>query len=377
MHRELIDLDLEDLISAIKKPKYQGSRCLSVVFERCIDEILINPSRALPLLVEVPEYVKRCGASLGSKYANCLTRAFSYLGSGLGLSGSHIAAAAFTSARSVEGADAPELAAVDCREAVVASSAGDDLLAIELAESAVRVFERAGPEGRDDCSLAFSLVIRAAVRCNAFHSGLDINMGRAVEDFSRALEVARRPFKRTTLAAASGLATAMACLWFSGYPARVAPATVVESLVRVRLDLRRQRIPINSVTDAKVRWALGIALWKMLGETLGPCAENHLRSARTDLLRAGQQRRAAELTLDLQWCLINDERWVEGFKEFGILEELAPYIELPAAVLAMWQDALRGRSLSAELACRVMSRRGVKQVRIPSVPKDDPSPIGF
>jgi hypothetical protein len=202
-------------------------------------------------------------------------------------------------------------------------------------------------------------------------------MGKVIEDFSRALEVARRPFKRTTLLAATGMATAMVVLWFSGYPARVAPATVVENLARFRGDLRRQRIPVNSVTDAKVRWALGIALWKLLGETLGPCAENHLRSARSDLLKAGQNRRAAELTLDLQWCLIHDERWAEALKEFDVLEELAAHIDLPAAVLAMWQDALRGRSLSAELATRVMSLRGLKQVRLPSVPKDDPSPIGF
>jgi hypothetical protein len=188
-------------------------------------------------------------------------------------------------------------------------------------------------------------------------------------------------------------------LWFSGCSARVAPPAVIENLVRLRFGLRRQRVRVISLADANARWALGIALWKMLGENLGPCAENLLRSARTDILevctkrRASKEikdiavryredeewwkRKAAELTLDLQWCLIHDERWAEALKESSILEELAPYIDLPAAVLAMWQDALRGRSLSAELASRVMSRRGLKEVRIPSVTKDDPSPIGF
>lgn len=377
MHKKLLNLDLDDLISDIRKSKYQGNRCLAVVFERCIDEILINPTKALPLLVVMPDYVERCRPSLGKNYANCLTRAFSYIGSGLGLIGSNLADAAFQSARSVEGTDEMELAAVDCREAVVASAAGDDQRSVDLAEMAVKVFENRGRDGRDDCSLAFALVVRAAVRCNAFHHGLDIDMSQVVSDFSRALTVTRRPFKRTRLAAAAGLGTAAVHIWFSGRPANVAPTSVVEDLARFRAGLRRQRIPVSSVADAQARWVLGLAIWKLLGETLGPCAENHLRSARTDLFEAGRKREAAQLTLDLQWCLIHDGNWVKALKEFEVLEELAPYLDLPAATLAMWHDALRGCSLSIDVARRIMAFRGLKDVRLSSVPKDDPSPIGF
>lgn len=378
MHHGFLSMTMAELLAAVKDVRRRNRRCLEAFLERCQRETFQNPQEAIPLLMEAPEYVKRCRRKLGKSYPNYLVRAYGVLGSGLAKCGSwYHASQVFDNGRSVENADQLERAALECRASSMEVHRGNWKKALSMTDNAVAIFEKNERTLRDDCSLATALVHRGIVRGYAYQQGENSDIDKAVADFLRALEDSPKRLKRTRLAALAGIVNSAVILWFSGQSARFAnPATVVAMIGRFRDSLRREDVPYNSIIDGRARWALGLALFKLMGG-LSQCAEKHLRDARSVLVELGAPQDVAELTLDFHWCLIQEGSWAKALQDWSLIQSTIEALPEDWQVsLRLWGDALRKRVLEEEVVTKVFGElRGIRNVQMPQicyVEADDP-----
>lgn len=367
-HRDFETLDFEGVLKATKKVRYRNRRCVEAFLERCQEETFRNSHKAVTLLVEGPEYVQRCRGALGRDYPDLLARAYGSLGSALTISHSlTMASQFFEQGRSVENVSQYEIAALNCRISSLEVYCGNWQRALELTNDAVLTFESDSGKLRDDRSLATALVYRGIARASAYRQGEDIDLDEAIRDFLRALENSPRWFKKTRLAALSGIGATAGTIWFSGHSTRYAdPVTIVGMMERFRAALRREDIPSNSLVDARARWILGLALFKLMGG-LSEFAEKHFIDARAVLMEIGPPQYAAELTLDYHWCLLHDERLARALADWSAVEPVMDVLpEKWQVILGMWGDALRRREIEGNIVRKVfLELRGIRDVQVP------------
>jgi hypothetical protein len=377
-HRDFQTLDFEGVLEATKKARYRNRRCVESFLERCQEEAFRSPRNALPLLIEAPEYVQRCRPSLGRDYPDFLVRVYGMLGSALtGSQSLTMASEIFEKGRSVENGSALELAALDCRISSLEVHRGNWQRAWQLTNDAVLAFENDDGKIRDDRSLATALVCRGVFRISAYRQGEGTDLDEAIRDYLRALESSPRWLKKTRLAALSGTGAAAVSIWFSGKSTRYAnPLKIVEMMERFRASLRREDIPSCSLVDARARWILGLALFKLMGG-LSDFAEKHLIDARSVLMEVGVPLYAAELTLDYHWCLVHDDRSAKALADWTAVRQWIDVLpEKWQVALGMWGDALRGRAIEEKVVRKVFGElRGIRDVQLPrgaaAVPADD------
>lgn len=383
-HRDFQDLDFEGVLEATQKVRYRNRRCVESFLERCQEEVFRDSQKALTLLVGAPEYVQSCRRSLGRDYIDFLARVYGILGSAL--TNSHslmMASQTFDQGRSLDGVNQFELAALNCRVSLLEVYSDNWQRALELTNDAVRTFESDSGRVRDDRSLATALVCRGLVLVSAYRQDEEVDLDEAIRDFLRALENSPRWLKKTRLAALSGIGAAAVTIWFSGRSTRYAnPVTVVEMMERFRANLRREDIPSNTLADARARWILGLALFKLMGG-LSDFAEKHLVDARSVLMEKGVPQFAAELTLDFHWCLLHDDRLAKALDDWSVVEQWIDVLpEKWQVILGMWGDALRSRELEEKLVRKVfMELRGIRDVQLPraaaDVAVDDSHDVGW
>jgi hypothetical protein len=251
---------------------------------------------------------------------------------------------------------------------------------LELTNEAVLTFETDKAKIRDDKSLATALVFRGHVRIAAHQHGEEIVLDEAFGDFLRALGNSPRWLKRTRLSALAGISAAAVCIWFSGHSTRYAnPLTIVEMMERFRVSLRREDIPANSLVDARARWILALALFKLMGG-LSDYAEKHLVDARSVLMENSSPQDAAELTLDYHWCLVHDDRLGKALADWKVVQKWIDALpEKWQVILGMWGDALRSRAIELKVVRKVFGElRGIRDVQHPRAapaPADDPGEV--
>ncbi|HEX9733800.1 MAG TPA: hypothetical protein VGG06_17655 [Thermoanaerobaculia bacterium] len=374
-HRDFQTLSLEDALQATRKARYRNRRCVESFLERCQEEVFRNSQKALTLVVEAPEYVERCRRSLGQDYPDFLARAYGTLGTSLTNNRSlKMAFQVFDKGRSIEASEF-ELAALDCRVSQLEVYCGNWRRALDLTNEAVLTFEKDHGKLRDDRSLATALTYRGIARTAAYRQDGQEDLDEAIKDLLRALESSPRWLKRTRLAALAGIGVAAVSIWFSGQSTRYAdPVTIVEMMERFRASLRREDIPFNSLVDARARWILGLALFKLMGG-LSDCAEKNLVDARSVLMDVGLPQFAAELTLDFHWCLVHDDRLSKALEDWSVVEHWIDVLpEKWKVTLGMWGDALRSRVLEEKVVRKVfLELRGIRNVQHPAgAAADDP-----
>lgn len=383
-HRDFQTLDIDGILRITRKVRYRNRRCVEAFLERCQEEVFRNPQQALTLLAEAPEYVQRCRRSLGRDYPDYLVRVYGTLGSAFTNCRSlMMASQVFEQGRLLANVSLYERAALNCRAAAMEVFRGNWQHALEIADEAVSVFENDNGKIRDDRSLATALVLRGAVRVSAYRQGEDVELDEAIRDYLQALESSPTCLKRTRLAALAGISAAAVSLWFSGQSTRYAdPVTVVEMMERFRTTLRHEDIPYNSLVDARARWILGLALFKLMGG-LSDCAEKHLTDSRSVLLEKSAPQDAAGLTLEYHWCLLHDGRKQKALDDWAVVRHWIDALpEKWKVTLGMWGDALRQSVIEEKVARRVFRElRGIRDVQLPGTADgadDDPGdPLGW
>lgn len=169
-------------------------------------------------------------------------------------------------------------------------------------------------------------------------------------------------------------------MWFEGRSTRFAnPANVVKAMANLRNCLRRDGVSQRSMIDAKARWILGLASYKLLGG-LGEYAIRHLTEARNVLIDVGSPVNVVEITLDFQWCLVEQGRWARALEEWRYIEERIDVLpEKWHLMVTMWGESLRKRAVSSEIAKTVFREiRGVRDLAVPSSSEvEDKALIGW
>lgn len=365
---EIRTLPKEQLVGLVQKRRFRTPRCLAAFIDRCQLEVFKGAKAALTICLEGPEYVDRVFQSGEPHHADSLIRAYGTLATCLSLTGSdRLAEQTFRSAREVEPEDPLEKAALETRYAYHRAKF-DWREGFNLADSAVEDFRTDQGEIREDRCLARALIHRGIIQDYAFSLGeKGAEPEAACLDFREALgEAVNLP--RNQLTAVHGLARTAVNMWLGGIPVRSAnPASVIRDIMEVRKTLRKQRVPRKSPVDSKCRWLLGLAGYKLAGG-LSEQAERYLRNAREDLIAVGSPRDVVELTLDYQWCLVQDGRIRDAYTECKFFEDRIPVAWQLG--LHLWTENLkRGRLEESVVRSVFKSVKGVQKLVLPVDPR--------
>ena len=381
LHQQMKDMDLSELLHAVRSARARTRRCVRVFLERVQDETVIAPEPVLPLLIEGPDYVMRAKSALGKDFPDYRLRSIAVLASGLNAAGAGVMAEdAFQGAHEVAVSDPFEMAALACREAVFEAGRGNHAQGRQLADEAVEIFEQDNGKPRDDRSLAFALMVRAAVIGWQTVHGEAADLKDAYADYQRSLLVSKRWMKRTRDAAIIGLNAASAVSWLTDTTAQLDPTEVIDSLTTFRCHLRREHVPVCSVIDARARWVLILALSQQQG-ILDAEALALAKSARAHLQVVGTTRDSFALSVDIQWCLVGEGRWQEALEEWSAVEDTL--LDLPKHVQSaaiLWGSALHNRQMTQKTVRQVYAVvRQLPMARLPGsrVPPGSELPGGY
>ena len=373
---------VEKLPDAVKERRFANRPCLAAFLERCQTEAFQAPKRAVDLCLEAPNYVDRVLEHDTQEHGSRLVWALGILASCFSESGSHrLAEQTFRSGREIDTAEPLELSALEARYAYHRAQV-DWREGLSRIDTVVEQFRTDDGVVREDRSLPTSLVFRGIIKGYGYYLGDASDTDSACRDFREAAELAGKALPRCQMLAVNGITTTAVIMWFTGTPVRFAdPSSVMSDLKAIRRDLREQNIPIESPVDARCRWLMGLAGYRTAGG-LARRPNRFMTTAREDLIKVGNPREVVELTLDRQWCLLDEGRLEEASAEFGYIADRLDHVpDQWQYSLDLWKHALDRHRIEEEGVRELYwTVRGLRNVRIPGpygVAGDLDTPIGF
>lgn len=213
-------------------------------------------------------------------------------------------------------------------------------------------------------SLPMALIVRARVWVDMFQHcpEQDVGLEQVVADSSRALSLSHKlRLRRIPFLAIGNLGVVIAARGFSEEGLTLKEARAIRGLVQTA----RRGFASSSCQWAMSRWLEGL-LEAQVSRVLTPAAERAFRSGRDVLVALGRIDEAVELTLDLQWWLIESGSPGRAVIECRWLESRLDEMRYDHDVVRRWiVDVRRGHLEAAALSAVFREVRGVRGVRAP------------